>query len=139
MSRSVLVTGASKGIGEATVREFARADDIADIILLARPSEEFADLVKEMRAEHPEIGFHPYEVDLADKDATLAVVRQVMADHKRVDLLINNAGFTSPAPIPQIDFADFERTIAVNLYAPFLIVQELMHLGNRFELVVNIS
>ena len=140
MSRSVLVTGASKGIGEAVVRSFAEADDIADIIMIARKSDEFDALRKEMGEDGPDgVAFHAYEVDLADQDAVRDAMRTVMTDHGRVDLLINNAGYTSPASIPQIDFADFERTIAVNLYAPFLIVQELMHLGNKFELVVNIS
>ena len=140
MSRSVLVTGASKGIGEAVVRQFAEADDIADVIMIARKSAEFDALVKEMKEDGPDgVAFHAYEVDLADQDAVRATMHTIMDAHGRVDLLINNAGYTSPAAIPQIDFADFERTIAVNLYAPFLIVQELLHLGNKFELVVNIS
>ena len=54
MSRSVLVTGASKGIGEAVVRQFAQADDIADVIMLARPSEDFDRLEKDLRGEAPE-------------------------------------------------------------------------------------
>jgi len=140
MSRSVLVTGASKGIGEATVRQFAEADDIADVIMVARKSAEFDALVEEMTEDGPEgVSFHAYEADLADQDAVRSLCRAIMAAHGRVDLLINNAGFTAPAAIPQIDFADFERTIAVNLYAPFLFVQELMHLGNKFELVVNVA
>ena len=40
----------------------------------------------------------------------------------KVDILVNNAGFTAPMSIQQIAFDDFERTIAVNLYAPFTIV-----------------
>ena len=81
----------------------------------------------------------PYELDLADRDGILELVDLVYATHGNVDVLVNNAGYTKPVPLHQIDFADFERTIAVNLYAPFSVVQGLLHAGNRFELVVNIA
>jgi 3-oxoacyl-[acyl-carrier protein] reductase len=66
-------------------------------------------------------------------------MREIKVAHGKVDILINNAGFTAPMAIHQIDFSDFERTIGVNLYAPFTIVQSLLHNGNTFELIVNIG
>ena len=62
-----------------------------------------------------------------------------MRVHRQVDILVNNAGHTAPMAIQQIDFADFERTMAVNLYAPFTIVQSLLHRGNTFDVIVNIA
>ncbi|WP_216712993.1 SDR family NAD(P)-dependent oxidoreductase, partial [Photobacterium sanctipauli] len=56
-----------------------------------------------------------------------------------IDILINNAGFTKPESIQQIEFSDFERTMEVNLYAPFTIVQKMLQAGNKFELIVNIA
>src|SRR6478752_8118788 len=96
MSRSVLITGASKGIGEAVVRQFAEADDIADVIMIARKSAEFDALVKEMVEDGPEgVAFHAYEADLADQDAVRSTIHTIMDNHGRVDLLVNNAGYTS--------------------------------------------
>jgi 3-oxoacyl-[acyl-carrier protein] reductase len=141
MSKSIMVTGASKGIGLKTVREFFHADnDITDFILMSRPSEEFDVAVKELRANNPHgKTVTPYAIDMSDREALLPMVRQIMSDHRQVDILINNAGYTVPMAIQQIDFADFEKTMAVNLYAPFTIVQTLLHNGNTVEVIVNIA
>lgn len=141
MSKSMMITGASKGIGLATAERFFQADnDVTDFILLARSSEEFTEAEAEMRANNPHgKSLTCYTIDLYDREAIAALVPQVMATHGKVDLLVNNAGFTAPAPVHEIDFADFERTIGVNLYAPFLMVQQLLHLGNQFEYIINVA
>lgn len=139
--RSILITGASKGIGAATAERFLRADNgVTDLILVARESAEFTATQEKLRADNP-FGkvIRPYYVDLADRARTVGVLKDVMADVGRVDILVNNAGYTSPRAFQQVEFADFERTMAVNLYAPFTLVQELLHNGNTFELIVNIA
>jgi 3-oxoacyl-[acyl-carrier protein] reductase len=136
-----MVTGASKGIGLRTVREFFHTDNgITDFILMSRPSTDFDVAVKELRANNP-LGktITPYAVDLGDREGLVSAVRRIMVDHRHVDILINNAGYTVPMAIQQIDFADFERTMAVNLYAPFTIVQTLLHSGNTFDVIVNVA
>lgn len=141
MSRTILVTGASKGIGFETVRQFFYADnDVSDFVLLARGSDTFAANVAKLSDDNP-FGkrLHRYEIDLADRAGIVRLMGEVIRAHHSVDILVNNAGFTAPAPLQQISFADFERTIGVNLYAPFTIVQELLHLGNRFQLIANIA
>src|ERR1051325_3828893 len=141
MSKSILVTGASKGIGYRTVREFFYADNgVTDFILLSRPSEEFKVVLKELAEHNPYAKtFTPYHIDLFDRAALIDMMKTIMDVHGKVDILVNNAGFTAPMAIQQIDFADFERTIGVNLYAPFTIVQSLLHNQNKFELIVNIA
>lgn len=141
MSKSIMVTGASKGIGLRTVREFFYADnDVTDFVLLSRRSEEYSVTLKELAAHNPYgKSVTPYYIDLADRAGLVGMMKDVMAKHEKIDILINNAGFTAPMSIQQIDFADFERTIGVNLYAPFTIVQELLHNSNTFELIVNIA
>ncbi|HEY1179855.1 MAG TPA: SDR family oxidoreductase [Phytomonospora sp.] len=141
MSKSLLVTGASKGIGAATVERFFYADnEVDDFILLARESEAFSAFLDKLAADNPHgKKVTSYNIDLADRARTVGLMKDVMATHGKVDLLVNNAGYTSPMSIQQIEFADFERTIGVNLYAPFTIVQELLHNGNTFELIVNIA
>jgi 3-oxoacyl-[acyl-carrier protein] reductase len=140
-SRTLLVTGASRGIGLETARRFLRNDAaLTKVFALARPSADFDDAVDELRSlARPGVEVVRYDVDLGDRDAVIDVVDRVAAEHGNVDLLVNNAGYTKPVPLQQVDFADFERTIAVNLYAPFTFVQELLRRGNRFELIVNIA
>ncbi|MQA01180.1 MAG: SDR family NAD(P)-dependent oxidoreductase [Streptosporangiales bacterium] len=141
MSKTLLVTGASKGIGFETVRRFFYADnDVTDFVLLARESDAFAENLQKLEDDNP-YGkkLHPYMIDLGDRGAIVRLMGEVAHQHGQIDLLVNNAGYTDPKPIQQIEFSSFERTMSVNLYAPFTIVQELLHHGNKFELIVNIA
>ncbi|MBK8460997.1 MAG: SDR family oxidoreductase [Micropruina sp.] len=139
--KTILVTGASKGIGQATVERFWAADsDVKHFILLARESDEFVAAEQQLLAANPHgKSFTSYRIDLADRAAVEALMEEISKTHGNVDYLINNAGFTAPAPIHEIRFDDFERTIGVNLYAPFTITQTLLHEGNHFEFIVNIA
>jgi len=141
MSKSIMVTGASKGIGLKTVREFFYADNgVTDFILLSRESDEFKIVIKELIENNPYgKSLTPYHIDLYDRSALVSLMQEIKVAHGKVDILINNAGYTAPMAIHQIDFGDFERTIGVNLYAPFTIVQALLHNGNTFELIVNVA
>ncbi|THV43445.1 SDR family oxidoreductase [Glycomyces buryatensis] len=137
----MLITGASKGIGAATAERFFYADnDVTDFILLARESEEFEKLIARLGGDNPHgKKVYPHFIDLNDRARIVGLMHDVMNEAGKVDYLVNNAGYTAPSALQQIDFIDFERTIGVNLYAPFTIVQELLHCGNTFELIVNIA
>jgi 3-oxoacyl-[acyl-carrier protein] reductase len=136
-----MVTGASKGIGLETIRRFLQNDpEFTTVILVARESEEYAKALAELEAINVRgVTLASYYVDLADRGGVIRLCAQVAKDHGNVDVLVNNAGYTKPVSIQQVEFADFERTIAVNLYAPFTFVQELLHHGNQFDLIVNIA
>jgi 3-oxoacyl-[acyl-carrier protein] reductase len=137
---TVMVTGGSKGIGLATAERFARRRDVEQVIVVARESAAFDDAVTHLNeVKSDSVKVWPYRLDLADRAGVLSLVDEVYASHGNVDVLVNNAGYTKPEPIHQIDFAEFERTMAVNVYAPFSTIQGLLHAGNKFELVVNIA
>ncbi|GAA1792273.1 SDR family oxidoreductase [Luedemannella flava] len=141
MPKSVLITGASRGIGMRTAEKFLRSDDgVTDVVLVARESADFTRTVESLRADNPlNKRIHTFEVDLGDRALAVGMVKDVLHHVGRVDILINNAGFTAPMSIQQIAFSDFETTIAVNLYAPFTIVQELLRGGNTFQTVINVA
>ncbi|MGO2557939.1 SDR family NAD(P)-dependent oxidoreductase [Brachybacterium sp.] len=141
MSKTALVTGASRGIGLETTRRFIlNNDDITTVVMFARASEDFDTNVAELEQELP-IGRRlvPITVDVGDREALKQAVTQAYEQVGGIDILVNNAGYTNPVPLQQVDMADFEKTINVNLYGPFTIVQTLLHLGNRFDLIVNIA
>jgi short-subunit dehydrogenase len=110
--RTVVVTGASSGIGEATARKLGQAG--ATMVLVARSADKLERLAGEIADAH----VHP--CDLSDMDAVDALVPQVLAAHGPVDVLVNNAGKSIRRSIhlSYERFHDFERTMQLNYLGP---------------------
>lgn len=139
MSRSVVITGASRGIGRAITRRLAKPDtDYDRFVLMARPSSNLDDTVAELQ-QNRRLTVIPVEVDFEDRDAVVSAADSAFQAVGNIDVLINNAGYTNPVAVHQVRFEDFERTMMVNLYSPFTLIQELLHKGNRFGTIVNIA
>jgi L-xylulose reductase len=109
--KSVLVTGAGKGIGYATATMLAQRG--ADIVALSRS-------VEDLEALAGEIGCRWIAVDLADAEAARTAARQAMP----VDLLVNCAGTTVLEPFLESSTASFDHVMAVNARAPLIVAQE---------------
>lgn len=141
MNKSILITGASKGIGAATAWHFWENENtVQEFILLARESKDFDSLIEDLKKNNPyNKKVTPYFIDLADRDALVGLMSEIYEAHGNVDILLNNAGYTAPCALQQISFKNFERTISVNLYAPFTVVQELLHQGNVFKVILNVA
>lgn len=114
--RTVMVTGASSGIGEATARACAARG--ATVLLVARRAEE----LDRVRVEIEAAGGAAYcfPVDLTDGEAVDRLVRRVHAEFGPVDHLVNNAGrsIRRSLELTYDRFHDVERTIAINYLAP---------------------
>lgn len=109
--KSVLVTGAGKGIGLAIARLLAQRG--AHVVSLSRSTEDLAVL-------KAEIGGRTIAVDLADAEATRRAAKGAMP----VDYLVNCAGFTILEPVLDVTVESFDRLIAVNARAPLIVAQE---------------
>ncbi|HEX4703497.1 MAG TPA: SDR family oxidoreductase [Pseudonocardiaceae bacterium] len=137
--RVIMITGASSGIGRATAMEVA--DRGAIPLLVARRPDE----LDSVRAEIEAAGgtAHTYPCDLTDAEAVDALVKQVLADHDAVDMLVNNAGRSIRRSVHlSVDrMHDFERTMTLNYFAPLrLILGLLPHMRARgFGHIVNIT
>lgn len=103
--RRALVTGSSRGIGRAIVVALADSGhEVVGVDILDQSSEHLATAV---------------QADLADP----AVPARLVADHGPFDVLVNNAALFIHKPLPEFSLEDFDRTIAVNLRATFLLSQ----------------
>jgi len=135
--RRALVTGASSGIGTAIAEVFADAG--ADIIGHGRDAKRLAALAARVTA----LGrrFTAVTGDLASASETTEVAAQALAAHPRIDILVNSAGIALTGPVVGYDPADWARTLAVNLTAPFLLAQALLPgmMARRMGKIVNIS
>jgi thioester reductase-like protein/NADP-dependent 3-hydroxy acid dehydrogenase YdfG len=137
--KTVLITGASSGIGRAAAFKIARAGGIP--LLVARS----ADKLEETRREIEGMGgtAYAYSADISEPDAVDQLVEQVLADHPAVDILVNNAGrsIRRSVALSYDRFHDFERTIKLNYLGTIkLIMGFLPHMRERHSgHVVNVS
>ncbi|WP_051714245.1 SDR family NAD(P)-dependent oxidoreductase [Nocardia rhamnosiphila] len=113
--RTVLITGASSGIGRAAAVRIGAAG--ARVALVARRKEELEEVAAEIRAAGGTAGVHP--CDLNDFAALDAAVATVLAEYGGVDILINNAGRSIRRRLDESydRFHDFERTMRLNYFA----------------------
>ena len=136
--RTVMVTGASSGIGEATARQVAARG--ATVLLVARRADELARVRAAIEADGGRAAAYP--CDLTDGDAVDALVARVLAEHGAVDYLVNNAGrsIRRSLHLSYDRFHDFERTMAVNYFGPVRLTMGLLPAmrAQRFGHVVNI-
>jgi len=137
--RTVLITGASSGIGRATAIKVAAAGGIP--LLVARGVEK----LEEVKTEIEKAGgtAHVYPTDLTDMDALEELRDRVLADHPTVDMIINNAGRSIRRSVTlSIDrFHDYERTMQLNYFSAIkLVMSFLPHMKEqRFGHIVNVS
>jgi len=112
-SRAAIVTGASSGIGAASARALASAG--FRVVLAARRLERLEALAKQIAAAGG-IAL-PVAADLAREADCTALVDRALHQLGRVDVLVNNAGFSPGAPIELLPRAEMSRTFEVNLVA----------------------
>ncbi len=136
--RLALITGASSGIGAAFARLYAGHG--YDLALTARRADRLAALADEVRLGHGvEILIAP--ADLADPDATDAILGQIAAHGRSVDALVNNAGYGTPGAYAAGSWEDRRAFLQVLLMA----VCELTHkvlpgmVERRFGRIVNVA
>jgi NAD(P)-dependent dehydrogenase (short-subunit alcohol dehydrogenase family) len=122
--KTVLVTGASYGIGEASARRVAAAG--ATVLLLARSAERLDEVASEIVADGGMA--YPHPVDLTDLAAVRKVAAEVLARHDHVDVVVNNAGKSIRRSIhlSYDRMHDFERTMAVNYLGPVQLLLGLL-------------
>ena len=137
--KTVLITGASSGIGKAAAFKIARAGGIP--ILVARS----ADKLEATKREIEDMGAtaYAYTADIADPDSIDKLVANVLADHATVDVLVNSAGrsIRRSIALSYDRFHDFERTIQLNYLGTIKLIMGLLpHMRERHSgHIVNVS
>lgn len=135
----VAITGASSGIGRATAIQVAERGGIP--LLLARRTGELEEVREEIVAAGGEA--YVYSVDLTEQDSVDDVAKRMLAEHGGVDMLVNNAGrsIRRSVALSYDRFHDFERTMALNYFAPVRLILALLPSmqQRRFGRIVNVS
>ncbi len=122
--RTVVITGASSGIGRAAALKIAAAGGIP--ILVARTQEKLDEAKGEIEAADGTA--YVYSCDLSDFDAIEALVEKLLADHPRIDMLVNNAGrsIRRSVALSYDRFHDYERTVRLNYLSPVKLMLGLL-------------
>jgi NAD(P)-dependent dehydrogenase (short-subunit alcohol dehydrogenase family) len=124
MGKTVLITGASSGIGKATAIKCGEAG--AEVLLVARTPEK----LEETQAEIEESGgiAHIHQCDLSDIEDVKRMAKEVLDQHGRVDILVNNAGrsIRRSVELSYERFHDFERTMQLNYFGALRLILSLL-------------
>jgi NAD(P)-dependent dehydrogenase (short-subunit alcohol dehydrogenase family) len=137
--KTVVITGASSGIGRAAAFKIARAGGIP--ILVARSLDKLEETKAEIEADGGTA--YAYSADLSDMDSIDELVAQLLNDHVAIDMLVNNAGRSIRRSLAlSLDrFHDFERTMQLNYFGAIKLIMGLLpHMQERGSgHVVNVS
>ena len=113
-----LVTGATHGLGMAMAKGIGRAG--ATVIINGNSSQEKIDkAVAAFKADG--IQAFGYRFDVTDEKAVIQAVTQIEKEVGSVDILVNNAGIIKRIPLAEMEVADFEQVVKVDLVSPFIV------------------
>jgi 3-oxoacyl-[acyl-carrier protein] reductase len=135
--KTALVTGASRGIGRASALALARAGAQVLVHYSSSPGQ-----AESVVADIREFGgrAEALKADMAAVDGAHQLARQVEAIvGSRLDVLVANAGISNYAAIENTSIEDFDRLFAVNVRAPFFLVQQLLPILGEGSSVIFLS
>jgi NAD(P)-dependent dehydrogenase (short-subunit alcohol dehydrogenase family) len=114
-AKTVLITGAGRGIGAATALEFSRAG--YRVLLTDRDAEALSQTARTLRDEgggEP----HPFVVDVTDKGQVDAMAAEVLKRFGALDVLVNNAGVGYSGELADTSLETWQKLLAVNFWGP---------------------
>lgn len=134
--KSAIVTGGSRGIGAAIVRRLAQ--DGANVAFTYLGGESQAiELAKEI--ESLGVKALPIKADSSNEKSLSEAVKKTVSEFGKLDILVNNAGVAIMAPLDEFTIEDFDKTLAINVRAPFIAIKEAAKHLQRGGRIINIG
>jgi NAD(P)-dependent dehydrogenase (short-subunit alcohol dehydrogenase family) len=132
-----VVTGASSGLGRASALALAQLG--ADVALLARTADDLQQVAAEIETIGRRALVHP--LDLAAEDQMMAAVARTIDAFGRIDVLVNAAGTDVPGQVVDLPIDGWDRVLAVNLRAPFVLAKAVFpHMRQAGQgTIINVS
>jgi len=137
MKRTVLITGANRGIGLAIARKLAELGN--SVLLGSRDSKAGEDAAKSLR--RPELDIEPVHIDLADAAGIDAALRDIDNAGYQVDKLVNNGGVLHEKALLELTDAEVGESIAAHLDGPLRLIRAFAPdmIARGYGRIVNVS
>lgn len=133
-----IVTGASRGIGRAIAEKLASLG--SDVVVVSTKKEVSDQVAKEI-ADKYKVKTSGFGVDVADFDQVNDMVKEILVQYEKVDILINNAGITKDNLMLRMNKDDWDSVINVNLSSVFNCTKAVLRpmLKKKYGRIINIS
>ncbi len=132
MSKRIVVTGASRGIGNETSKKLAEMGH--EVLVISRSKK----LLNQLKEEYPN-NIVPLSLDITNSSAGETIVQYLHKNDQKIDGLIHNAGVLINKPFIEQTRADWQKQFEVNLMAPALLTKDLHGFFNKDSHIVTIS
>jgi 3-oxoacyl-[acyl-carrier protein] reductase len=135
---AIVTAGAGAGIGAAVVRRLAA--DGYDVVVTDAHERRCGEIAASLAAEHGR-PFSSYVLDVTDFDAVGRVVGEVVAARGRIDVLVNNAGWSKIEPVAEMSLETWQRCLDVDLTGTFACMRHVLPhmIASAGGAIVNIS
>lgn len=136
-NKVVLVTGSSRGIGRATVIEFASKGYNVVIDYIEREQE--AKELKEYVEKNYGVRALTVKCDVSNEEEVKQLVLNVIKEFGKIDVLVNNAGIVYDRSFEEITIQEFEKTLKVNVIGAFIVSREVSKYMKNGSAIINVS
>ena len=139
MTKTVLVTGSSKGIGRATIIEFAKHG--YNVVINYNSDEKGAKELEQFVKSNYNVEVLSIKCDVSDEMLVKKMVDEIISAFGKIDALVNNAGIAIDTTFEDKTVENFKKTLNVNLIGQFIVAKEVgkYMLENKKGSIVNIS
>lgn len=133
----VLVTGASRGIGKATIEKFA--SEGYDVVINYIERDTNASELKEYVEKKFGIKAITIKADISDEQEVKNMIKQIINKYGRIDVLVNNAGIVFDRDFDSIKIEEFRKTLEVNVIGAFIVAREASKYMKKGSAIINVS
>jgi len=136
-NKVVLVTGSARGIGKATIIEFASKG--YNVVINYIESKVEANELKKYVESNFKIKALVIEADVSNEKAVKNMIDSIVKEFGRIDVLVNNAGIVYDRGFDEITIDEFKRTLEVNVLGAFIVSREVSKYMKKGSTIVNVS
>lgn len=138
MSKVVLITGSSRGIGKATAIKFAQGGEY-NVVINYNDSKLEAEKLKDYVETNFGVRALAIKADVSNETEVKNMISKIIDEFGNIDVLVNNAGIVFDRSFDEIKIEEFERTLKVNVIGSFIVSREASKYMNKGSSIVNVS